>query len=135
MRSPLNGDNMKKITTGMDGSSLLQQPPWLKVGILGVLEMHPNIRDSYGTKITRETEKIGVFCMTDSRKDFRVLEISMSSLLARKGCLPMLERATQTQHLPLNVCLFMGHGRILLFDPYFPSSPCSMALCFGLSQN
>lgn len=97
MRSPLNGDSMKKITTDMDGSSLSQQPPWLKVGILGVLEMHPNIRDSYGTKITRETEKIGVFCMTDSRKDFRVLEISMSSLLARKGCLPMLERATQTQ--------------------------------------
>lgn len=46
----------------MDGSNLLQKSPNLRAGILCVLEMHLNVRETgivyyYGTKIIREIEK------------------------------------------------------------------------------
>lgn len=46
----------------MDGSNLLQKSPNLRAGILSVLEMHLNVRETaivyyYGTKIIREIEK------------------------------------------------------------------------------
>lgn len=46
----------------MDGSNLLQKSPNLRAGILCVLEMHLNVRETaivyyYGSKIIREIEK------------------------------------------------------------------------------
>lgn len=64
MRSPLNGDSMKKKkkkSQVMDRINPLQKSPSLKAKMLSALEMHPNIKDSYGwfsgTQINREAEK------------------------------------------------------------------------------
>lgn len=51
MRSPLNGDSMKKKkkkSQVMDRINPLQKSPSLKAKMLSALEMHPNIKDSYG---------------------------------------------------------------------------------------
>lgn len=61
MRSPLNGDSMKKKKKSqvMDGVKPLQKSLRLNPGVLSVLKMDPNIKDSYSIKITREIAKHG----------------------------------------------------------------------------